>query len=267
MNFGTLKDIFAEKLIDSYILENEEGKILYRKFLKIIKESETLKTAFIVFKNIENKTLDSEISANEYLKDSISLFEVFKKEKSLNKEINKLTSLLEENGVDYKNKETKELHKNLQNLIISPKNIHTLNKIQESKQNVVSWLISEKIKNNKSNDDSEKYVRENINLNKFLDIVTNKFNEKYKDSLTEEEKNILKVLRENDKEKNKTLVSGLVKENIILINQKLKEHGDNLEIKSRLLETKDTIYKMAEDKDGFGENVLKLYELKKNLAL
>ena len=61
MNFGTLKDIFAEKLIDSYILENEEGKILYRKFLKIIKESETLKTAFIVFKNIENKTLDSEI--------------------------------------------------------------------------------------------------------------------------------------------------------------------------------------------------------------
>ena len=60
MNFGTLKDIFAENLVNSYISENKDGKNLYKKFLQIIKESDTLKTAFIVFKNIENKTIDSE---------------------------------------------------------------------------------------------------------------------------------------------------------------------------------------------------------------
>ena len=56
MNFGTLKDIFLEKLIESYTSEDTLGKDLYKKFLKILKENETLKTSFIVFKNIENKT-------------------------------------------------------------------------------------------------------------------------------------------------------------------------------------------------------------------
>ena len=79
--------------------------------------------------------------------------------------------------------------------------------------------------------------RENINLNKFLEIVTEKYNEKYKDSLSEEEKKILKVLRENNIEDVKTLVTNLIKENISLVNNHLKEQNDNLTIKSKLLET------------------------------
>ena len=47
-------------MIESYSSEDEtlkkHGKDLYKKFLKVIKESETLKTAFIVFKNIENNS-------------------------------------------------------------------------------------------------------------------------------------------------------------------------------------------------------------------
>ena len=93
MNFGTVKDIFTLKLIESYSSEDdvliEYGKDLYKKFLNTIKESKTLKTAFIVFKNIETETLSSEISANEYLKESIKLF---KNKKSFTKEINKLTN-------------------------------------------------------------------------------------------------------------------------------------------------------------------------------
>ncbi len=267
MNFGTLKDIFTEKLIESYSSEDEtlkkHGKDLYKKFLKVIKESETLKTAFIVFKNIENNTIKSEVSATEYLKESISLFDVFKGKNSLNFEIEKLTSLLESKGIDYKSKEVKTVHKDLQNLITSPKNVHTLTKIQEAKEGVVSWLISKKEENSEEN--SSEYVRENINIKKFLEIVTNKFNEKYKDSLTEEEKNILKVLRENDQKKVKILVSGLVKENVSLVNQYLEENTDNITIKSKLLETKDAIYKIAEDDKSFSTNVLKLYELKKNI--
>ena len=105
MNFGTLKDIFVESLIESYTSEDNKGKILYKKFLKTLKESETLKTAFIVFKNIENKTITNEIKAIEYLKESISLFDTFRGEKSLIKECEKLESILEYSGVEYKNKE------------------------------------------------------------------------------------------------------------------------------------------------------------------
>jgi len=108
-------------------------------------------------------------------------------------------------------------------------------------------------------------IKKNVDPKKFLDIAVKKFNEKYKDSLTEEEKNILKVLRENNEEKIKILVSELVKENISLVNQHLEKNVDNVTIKSKLLETKDTIYKMVENNDSFGQHVLRLYELKKNL--
>ena len=61
MNFGTIKDIFASVLVESHLTKDKNGKELYKKFLKILKENETLSTAFIVYKNIENKTIKNEI--------------------------------------------------------------------------------------------------------------------------------------------------------------------------------------------------------------
>ena len=145
MNFGTLKDIFTEKLIESYTSDKKEGKDLYKNFLKLLKESETLKTAFIVFKNLETKTLNSETSANEYLKESISLF---KNKKSLIEETDKLTTLLESYDIEYKGLKPKDLHRDLQNLITSPRNVGTLQKLQEARENVVSWLITYKHRKN-----------------------------------------------------------------------------------------------------------------------
>jgi len=49
------------------------------------------------------------------------------------------------------------------------------------------------------------------------------------------------------------------------VNQLLEENAENITIKSKLLETKDAIYKMAQNNDSFSRNILKLYELKKNL--
>ncbi len=268
MNFGTLKDIFTEKLIESYSSEDEtlkkQGNDLYKKFLNILKESETLKTAFIVFKNIENETIKNEVSAIEHLKESISLFDVFKGKNSLNSEIKKLTSLLESKGIDYKDKEVKKVHSNLQNLITTPKNVYTLNKVQESRKFVTEWMVKDKTKINESKE--EDLIRKNINPNKFLNIAVNKFNEKYKDSLNEEEKYILKVLRENNKDTIKELVSKLVKETVTLVNTHLSENEKNIKIKGKLLETKDTIYKMSEDNSDFNQSILKLYELKRNLV-
>lgn len=263
MNFGTLKDTFADILIESYTSGGKNGRVLYKEFLKILKESETLKTAFIVFKNIENKTITNEVKAVEYLKESVSLFDKFRGEKSLPKECEKLVSLLESNGIEYQNKKVKTIHNDLQNLITSPKNIYNLNKLHESKESLITWLTSEKELVKESEEDS--YIRGDVDPKKFLNIAVDKFNQKYKDSLTEEEKNILKVLRENNEEKTKTLVSILVKENISLVNQYLEENIENNTIKTKLLETKDAIYQIAENNDSFDKNVLKLYELKKNL--
>jgi hypothetical protein len=58
----------------------------------------------------------------------------------------------------------------------------------------------------------------------------------------------------------------MVKESITLINNSLKQFGDNLEIKSKLLEAKDVVYNLEYNKDSFKEDILKVYELKTNLS-
>jgi len=262
MNFGTLKDIFVENLIDSHVSGGKKGKLLYKKFLKTLKENKTLRDAFIIYKNIETKTFNSEVEAIEYIKESISVFNNYRGENSLPSQVKKLTTLLDESSINYKNREIKPIHLYLENLITLKKDINTLDKIHESKTNLVSWLLSNKETVNENKD--EEYIRKNIDPKKFLNVAVEKFNEKYKDSLTEEEKNILKVLRNKNNDEIKTLVSNLVKENISLVNQHL-ENTNNDEIKSKLLETKDVIYKMMENNDSFGKNVLKLFELKNNL--
>ena len=49
----------------------------------------------------------------------------------------------------------------------------------------------------KTEKEKSKYVREGVNLKKFLELVTEKYNEKYS-TLTEEEKTIIKVLWRED---------------------------------------------------------------------
>lgn len=262
MDFGTLKDLFTEKLIESYSNKSEEGKILFKKFINTIKESETLKTAFIVYKNIENNTIKSEIRANDYLKESISLFDRFDKSNSLVSENKKLISILKEHNVDLSELSKKELHKNLEIVLTTDKKASTLNKIEESKSELISWLMSEK--ESEVIEENNEYVKEGINTKKFLEIVTSKFNEKYS-KLTEEEKNILKVLRENNEEEGKKIVSDLVKETVSILNTKIESHKDNLNIKEKLLETKDIVYSMLEDNGDLNNNILKLYDLKNNL--
>jgi hypothetical protein len=73
MDFGTIKDIFAQQIIGFQLNENTNGKDIYKNFIKNITENEVLKTQFVVYKNIENKTLKSEVSALNYIKENLSL--------------------------------------------------------------------------------------------------------------------------------------------------------------------------------------------------
>jgi hypothetical protein len=145
-------------------------------------------------------------------------------------------------------------------LILTKKNVSTIDLIHEHKLNIVNWLTSDKEVIN----EGEEFVKPNVDPNKFLELAVTKFNEKYSE-LNEEEKNILKVLRENEKDSVKDLFESLMRENIKLINENINKYQNSLDVKEKLLDTKDAIYKMMENGDSFNENIIKLYELKNNL--
>jgi len=258
MNFGTIKDIFASQYIESHILGEDKGKKLYKKFVKLMSENEVLKSQFIVYKNVENKYFDSEVTASDYLKENISVLKKYSKE-DIEKANNKLVKLLESNGIDTTPDTYRKLHESLHTLIIEDKSAVNINRLHESFNVVKDWLLVEKVEDEKS-----EYVREGVDHKVFLDLVVEKYNEKYSE-LSEEDKEIVKVLREGDESSMKSLMDKLIKENIDLINQHLEEYGNNIDIKEKLLEAKDVVYKMVDNDKSFGENVLKLLELKDNL--
>ena len=224
MDFGTLKNKFTDIYIESHINGDTKGKELYKEFLKTLRESETLKSYFIVYKNLEDRTTSNEVEAMEYLKENL---DALSKYKSIVTESKKLVSLLESNGVDLGG-EPSELNKSLHILTTNSKDINKIDTIHEAKVSVIKHLMSEK---SKVNDDGD-LVRENIDVNKFLNIATEKYNEKYS-TLSEEEKNIIKIIREGNDTQKETLLRSMIKETVSLVNEKLKSVGDNVELKSK----------------------------------
>jgi len=255
MDFGTLKNIFTKILIESHIKGDKKGKELYKKYLKIIRENEALRSHFIVYKNIETKTITSDNEASNYLKENLSLL----KKQNLKEGRIKLTNLLKSYG--YKSKEKPSvLHESLNVLLTKRKNVETINEIHESFELVKKWLTTPKNLNESINETN----KSRIDVDKFLKVVTKKYNEKYS-NISEEEKKVIKtILSKNDLEQ-ETLLKDMVKESIILINKSLKEYGDNINIKSKLLEAKDIVYNLEFNKETFKDDILKVYELKNNL--
>jgi len=272
MNFGTIKDIYAKFLANSYITEskNSKDKKIYKNFIKNLVENPILKAQFVVYKNIENGYLPSEVSAVEYLKENISLFDNFNK-KDIIKENIKLGDKL---NVIYKSylvpgemfqststmllNKPKNIHEAINNLITLEKSVETLNTLHESFEVVKKWLTTPK-------EILESTKKPTVDANKFLNSAVDKYNEKYS-TLSEEEKKVIKTIMSTDDKEKEAFLKTMVKESIVLINNALKEYGGSLDIKSKLLEAKDVVYNIVYSEDTFKENITKVYNLKNSLT-
>ena len=92
-NFGNIKNIFNDLLAESLFTKEAEGKKLFQKYVKTIKESEILKTQFLIYNNIENKIDNDVMSANLFVSENLRLLEKYSKSDIL-KENKKLVKLL-----------------------------------------------------------------------------------------------------------------------------------------------------------------------------
>lgn len=255
-NFGKIKNVFNNLLIEGVVKKDDTSKKLFKKYVKTIKESEILKTQFLVYSNIENKVDNDSFSANIFISENIKLLEKYTPSEIL-KENTKLVNLLK----DYTDKlnegyELSKLHESLTNLIVTKRAAKNIEKITEEIKNVSNYILSNK----------PKEVTENVELpvSVLSKIMVEKYNKKYA-SLDKEDKEILKVLIDSKFDNKKSLYSKITNECIGLIDSLLKESTD--ESADKLNKVKD---RLLEDIKDLNENeflikISKLIELKNNL--
>jgi hypothetical protein len=251
-NFGKIKNVFNEILAEGVVSKDAPKKLLFKNYVKTIKENEILKTQFLVYNNIETKIEENEFKATEFVKANIELMSKFNKKQIAEANLNLAVPIVWEKDEDYS---LKDLHENISKLIFTKRTPENIDSIVEATSKIVDY-----IKNNKLTE-STKAIE--LPSSMVSTIMVDKYNEKYA-SLSESDRNIVKVLMDSDDTQKKELYSNTIKECLDLINQKLVE--SDLDTKDRLLRVKE---KLLNDKheinEDFTTNISKLVELRDNL--
>lgn len=246
----------SNKLKDSYFNEKliDESKKIAFDFFDVVKNSPILQLEFKVFNNMEDKYIENDIAATRYIDNNIKLFEVYTIEE-IEKEREKLLPFISESHKLNNNDERIKLFNAVDNLIeeslkrsdeINVDSIHesftyVLNHIKTQKKQLVEGVEVKEIDDN------------------IIEIAVDKFNEKY-ESLNEDDKNLLQTLiKANDEEKSKLLET--YKNDTLQILEGINKENTKDNVAKAIKKIKEMTYR----KDNVDDNIISLYELKKEI--
>lgn len=250
MNFGTIKTVYNNLLSESVMSKNNPNKELFKRYVKLIKENEILKTQFLVFTNIENKVESNFEKASMFVKEHIDLFSKFTKEEILAANAKLMEGIVLENNLS-----RNDLYENISTLIFTKKQPNNIDIIVEATAKIVDYIVNNK----------PKVINESIDLppNMVSTILVDKFNERYS-TLNESDKKILAAMIDSTDDEKSDVYDNLLNECLVLINSQLVT--EDLDLKEKLLRVKE---KLLNDKkeinEDFIKNVSKLVELRDNL--
>lgn len=255
LNFGKINNGFLN-ILTNVVIKDDKAKKLLKKYKDTIKESEILKTQYLLYKNIEQKTESDALMANLYVSEAMKLLEKYNKS-DIEKENKKLVKLLKENKGNIQDTyELSDLHESISSLIFTKRNPKNVNKIITETKKVADYILNNKIVD----------VTTGLGLPTSVagKLLINKYNEKYKD-LSEDEKHVLRVLIEPKFEVKKSFYLKNVGECVEEIDALLKESDD--ESKEKLLKVKKKLENEFEDlnENNVVGRIVKLVELKNNL--
>ena len=249
--FGYIKDTFNNILTVSLLKKDKEGKQLFSKYLKILKENEDLSQQYLIYKNLTTKKFNNESDAKEYIKENITLLQKINDDKG----IKKLQSLLKGRELI---KENVEIYNHINSLKNTIKSVSNLEKIQESINYITKQMLKEEVV------EESEYETVEVPPSVLTKMATNRFNLKYQD-ITEGEKEIIKtILNGNDEDKENTYTK-LKNECVDIIDNRLNENVD-LDLKDKLLKVKDKLLRMTFNPDEYVKDINNVYELKNSVA-
>ena len=253
-NFGNIKDTFKDIVIESVLRKENGGKKLFSKFVKLIKENDTLSDQYLIYKNLQTKKFDDPSEAKDYIKENISLLKSLDKNK-VEKGNEKLFKLL--NGKEII-KEHDEFYNHIKILLETEKTPTTIEKINDSINHIKRLMLEKDLEIKNDRIDSE------LPPSVLTKLAVNKFNSKYSD-INESEKEIIKtILNGNDETKEETY-NTLKRECINIIDNRLSESSD-VDLKDKLLRVKDKLLNMDFDNENFISDINKVYDLKESVS-
>lgn len=240
--FGTIKNKLLLKLTESY--SNGDKKTI-GEILKSIKSNKQFKELYVFYENFERQHFDSVESAEQYI-ESIS--------KMLNGRSNEIEVLNKQYAklVDGVVSESNELYDSLDVLTESDTILNVADKIKAKKYLIGHLMEVKKI------DESSDVIVENEKL--LYAVLTNNFNIKYNDILSEEEKIELKSLISLTDEEVENRITEL-KENISNKINNLLTESHAPEFAEKLKETESLTKQMKPSK----YNLFRLKQLKTDL--
>jgi hypothetical protein len=256
-NFGKIKNAFYDLLIESIIKKDETKKAIFSEYVKAIKKDKILRTEFLVYTNLEDKSDINENNAINFTKLNVQYLRDFKKtdiqkaNENLAEKLGKYKTRLDK---PYDDKMTK-LHEDITKIIFMSNNPLYVETITESYNNITNYIKSNKPKET---------IKENlIPTNAIATIAIKKFNEKYSD-LNENERILLKTLIETDEVVKEQSQKDIVTECVDLIDAKLINNDSN--VKEKLSQVKDKLLTMTYNSSNYNENMNKLIVLKTDLT-
>lgn len=259
-NIGKLNAIFLQNAEN--LFKRKNGVELIKEYYSIILKNRGLLKEFMVYDYIENVEHSDDIK--EHINESINYLNGINK-KSLKESNEILAKFFEDNKIEQK-EEIKDfkLYEAIDSMIFTKKNLKTINERVE-KLNVISEYIKENKQPIVKSDEIEE-IELTENSDAFFKFTIEKFNRKYSESLTEEEKEIFKAITSplNEEDMSKAF-NEQIKECLTLTNSFLKESIDNT-TKEKLLDVKEKLLEQKFEKESYFSDMLSFVELKQTLS-
>lgn len=179
--FGVIHKVFEHNA--PVLFKTNNGKKIIRRYINTIKNDNVLKEEFSFYEQIMSSN-DKNVKSN-IIDDALSIKNNFNKDK-IEESNKKLIDLIKENCLDTNINIDKNLLNaltSIDNLYKTKKSIKNLSKIAESKKNICDYEGS-----------INKQVNKSLNIDDVVSESIDSFNEKYKDELNENEKNVISII-------------------------------------------------------------------------
>ena len=255
-NFGKINETFKDILVDSIISKDEKGKKIFNSYVKALKENKTLSTQYEIYNLIECKVETDGVKSSEYVSEVISILKGLGKDTIISENA-KLVKYLAKHGykVTKNTYENKDLHENIDILVMKEKTVKNLQTILES-----NTFINDKINNNvEIISEGEVTTFPNSVVGP---IMVEKFNSKY-DNLTEIEKSVIESVIKGTEIEREELYTGTIIECIDLVNEQLTEC--TIDEKDKLLQVKDKLLRFKYNETNYISEISNIVGLKSNL--